>query len=313
MGATEQDAGLSFVVVVDEWETARRIVERLAAQTAADRIELVLVAPEGETIAVPPPLAARLARVVVARHSSFPLGAARAVGVRAATADVLVLGETHAFPAGDWAERVLASHAAGWTAVTPSIANANGPGVLGEVALLMDYGRFGPSRPRGRGARLPRTNASLARASVLGSERALEQALGPLASLPIPAAGVRHEPSARIDHLNVDRLLPWAHERYLAGRLVGGSRFAAFSLPRRLAYLLASPLVAGLIFARALRLVVRPVRSPALVGVIGLAALLQAAGEAVGYASGGLEAAERRMLSYELHKWRYARRAGPLA
>lgn len=299
--------GLSFVMVVDTWETARRVVERLAAQSAASRIEVVLVAPAASAAAIPPPLASAFAGVTVVEHPLCPIGAARAAGVRAAAGGVVVIGETHVFPEDDWAERVLAAHAGGWSAVTPAIVNANPGSVLSAAALHLDYGRFGPARPRLRGSALPRTNASLARAELLALGAQLEARLGPLAELPVPQGGVLHEPAARIAHLNVDRPLAWAHERYLAGRLVGGVRATTFSPLRRGLYALAAPLVAAVILVRAWRRLAQPgARAPAMIGALALAAALQAAGETVGYATGRLDDAERGMLPYELFKWRYA-------
>ena len=294
-------------MVVDAWETARRVMERLAAQSVAMRIEVVLVVPSAPDLAVPPALVSELGRVTVVEHSSHPVGVARAAGVRAAAGEIVVIGETHVFPDDDWAERVLAAHADGWSAVTPAVVNANPGSVLSAAALHLDYGLFGPERPRRRGRTLPRTNASLARGVLLAHGAELGARLGPLGQLPVPEGGVLHEPEARIAHLNVDRPLAWAHERYLGGRLVGGARATTFSPPRRALYALAMPLVAGVIFARANRRLVQPAaRTPTLIATLVLAAVLQAAGEAVGYATGRLDDAERAMLRYELFKWRYA-------
>ena len=298
---------LSFVMVADTWETARRVVEPLAAQSVASWIEVVLVAPSACDVGPPPALASALGRVTSVEHTLHPIGAARAAGARAAAGEIVVIGETHVFPENDWAERVLAAHADGWSAVTPSIVNANPGSVLSIAALHLDYGRFGPARPRTRGRVLPRTNASLVRSELLALGAELEARCGPLGQLPVPEGGVLHEPAARIAHLNVDHPLAWAHERYLSGRIVGGARAETFSPLRRALYALAAPLVAAVIFARALQLLERPAASqPALIAALALAATLQAAGECVGYATCRLADAERAMFEYEVFKWRYA-------
>ena len=302
------DPDLSFVMVVDTWDTARRAVERLVAQTVASRIELVLVGPSASSLTPPATVTSALCAVAVVEHALCPIGDARAAGVRASSAEVVVIGETHVFAEDDWAERLLAAHAEGWAAVTPAITNANPRSVLSAAALHLDYGRFGPKQPRAQGRALPRTNASLARGELMSFGANLEQRLGPLGGLPVPAGGVLHEPAARIGHLNVDRPLAWAHERYLTGRLVGGVRATSFTPLRRGMYALAAPLVAALIFVRAVRqLEGSSARSaPVLVAALALASVLQAVGETVGYATGRLDAAERGMLPYELFKWRYA-------
>jgi hypothetical protein len=116
--------------------------------------------------------------------------------------------------------------------------------------------------------------------------------------------GIYHAADAEILHLNVSRPASWLHERFLAGRLVGGSRAKRFGPGRRLAYALATPAIAVVLAARVLSAAGRPAPRVALLVVAG--ALIQAAGEAVGYLAGGFEGAERRMQPYELHKARYA-------
>jgi hypothetical protein len=293
-------------MVVDAWETARRVVEQLAAQSVARRIEVVLVVPSAQDLAVPPAIQAALGRVTLVEHSFHPVGIARAAGVMASGGEIVVIGETHVFLGQDWAERVFAAHAEGWSAVTPAVVNANPGSALSAAALHLDYGFFGPARPRGRGTTIPRTNASFARGALLARGDELAEQLGPLAQLPVPEEGVLHEPAIRVGHLNVDRPIAWAHERYLGGRLVGGARATTFSPLRRALYVLATPLIAGVIFARANRRLVDPAaRTPTLIALLALAAVLQAAGEAVGYGTGRLHHAERVMLRYELFKWRY--------
>ena len=300
---------LSFVMVADSWETARRVVAHLGSQTVAQAIEVVVVAASASDVVVPAAIGSELWGVTVVGHQLVPFAGSRAAGIRVASAEIVVIGETHVFPEADWAERLLAAHSDGWTAVTPAIVNANPGSTLGEAALHLDYGRFGPSRPRGRTNALPRTNASYARAGLLVLGGGLEASLGPLGRLPLPEGGAFHEPAARIAHLNVSRPLDWARERYLAGRLVGGTRFVGFSTRKRVAYALAAPFVAAVIFGRALRLLGRTAAPrPGLVAALALAAVLQAAGETRGYLTGRLDEAEHRMARYELFKWRYVDR-----
>ena len=120
------------------------------------------------------------------------------------------------------------------------------------------------------------------------------------------------EPGARIDHLNCARWGPWLGERYLGGRLLGGRRAARWSWPRRLVYLLGSPLIPALLVMR-LRPVLAAARRAGLLPPGTLAALfaggiVSAAGEMVSYLLGPSPDAEPRMTEYELHKVRYAAR-----
>ena len=77
-------------------------------------------------------------------HSIVPLGA-RAAGVRTARSPLVVVAETHAFPARDWAARLVDAHAREWVAVMPSVANANPRGALSWSAFIVDYGRWAPT------------------------------------------------------------------------------------------------------------------------------------------------------------------------
>ena len=79
------------------------------------------------------------------------LSRARAAGVRAASAPIVFVGETHCFPEPDMCSRLLA----GFTdeqcaAVVPAIVNANPKTALSWASYLTDYGGWGPGRISGR-------------------------------------------------------------------------------------------------------------------------------------------------------------------
>lgn len=310
---TTSTPALSYVVVVDEWKSIREVAARLEAQTIADGIELVLVCPHADRLALPDAAAPGLAGVRVCEHPLVPVAAARAAGIRAATGEAVVIGETHVSPAPGWAERLNAAHRQAWGAVTPRIGNAN-PSTLTWASLLLDYGGCAAERS-GEISRLPRNNVSVRRSLLLEYGDRLEAMLEPINDLDadLRARGVRlfHEAGAGLDHLNVRPLWPWLVERYLCGRLVGGTRALSWSRLRRLAYVALSPLIPVAIAGRAARLPgPAGVRARRVLPAVLVAAVAQALGEAVGYAAGGVRHAEERMLEYELHKFRYA---GPRA
>src|SRR3990170_2053323 len=97
----EQAPALSVILItVDHYQTIRRTVAYLRAQTARDRLELVLLAPSRQQ------LAADAAELREFRHLQIiELGRvtstahARAVGIRAALAPVIAFVEEHSFPA----------------------------------------------------------------------------------------------------------------------------------------------------------------------------------------------------------------------
>jgi hypothetical protein len=61
--------------------------------------------------------------------------------VRAASAPIIVLGETHAFPAPLWAEELIRIHDGRCLAVAPGMENGNPQTARSWSGFLMDYGR----------------------------------------------------------------------------------------------------------------------------------------------------------------------------
>jgi hypothetical protein len=91
--------------------------------------------------------------------SSFPyaqvlrsvnhLPEARAVGIRAASAPIVFIGETHAYPQPGWAEALFTAFEGPWAAVVPAIGNANPTSAASWASYLFDYGMWGPNRRSG--------------------------------------------------------------------------------------------------------------------------------------------------------------------
>lgn len=122
--------------------------------------------------------------------------------------------------------------------------------------------------------------------------------------------GVYLEPDAALSHLNITRWKQWLDERWVGGHLVARQRSRGWSLSRRLIYVLASPVIALVLFGRSWQPAWRTVRKFDLPVVILptmlLASTIQALGELVGYARlGNHVASEQRMTEYELHKVSY--------
>jgi len=96
---------LSVVIVTpDGYETIRKTMDHLRAQTARDRLEIVIVAPSVQQLDLPdggPPGFSRVSVVDVGEIHS--IARAYAAGIRQATAPVVVLSEDHSFPETGWA------------------------------------------------------------------------------------------------------------------------------------------------------------------------------------------------------------------
>jgi hypothetical protein len=296
---------LAFVVATDTYERIDDVVAHLRRQTVAADIELVIACPDREALALPEGAAPELARVTVVEQALLPLSRSRAAAIEAAGAELVYIGETHVFAEPEWAERLLAAHAAApAAAIVPLIANANPRSVLSRASLALDYGLWGRGEP-GRIARMPGSNVVLERSGLLARNGSLPELLQPerLAAYAGGRGGIFHAADARIRHLNVARPGAWLHERYLAGRLVGGWRAARWPFPRRLAYALAAPAISIVLASRVLP---AAGRHPAVVGLVFFGAAVQACGEAIGYLVGGVDDVERKMAEYEISKARYA-------
>jgi hypothetical protein len=304
---------LSYVLVTAEPATVRGVLAHLGRQTRAGAVELVLVAPREID-----PAAAELPRELggvraVRCPAPIELPVARALGVRAASAPVVFIGETHSFPEPEMVERLLAAFAEGWDAVVPAIVNANPRTGRSWAAFLLDYARWGPEAPPAELAEPLFYNAAFRRDALFALGEGLVDALSSIdrgAWEPLGAAGrrARFEPAARIRHLNVS--LPGAllRERLLCGLRLGRFRARRWGWPRRLAYATAAPLVPLVLAARVRRVVSRAVARGGLplstLPWLAIALAARAAGEGLGYLGAG-RSAEAAETEIELNRTRY--------
>ena len=91
---------ISVIVATDRYSTIRRVLRCLRSQTARSRMEVVIVMPAGarqddDDVSLDGEFAALRFVEIPTIH---PMPAARAAGIRAATAPIVFLGETHSFP-----------------------------------------------------------------------------------------------------------------------------------------------------------------------------------------------------------------------
>lgn len=307
-------AELSVVLITDHFRTIRPVIDRLREQTVRDRIEVVIVAPSARALELDESATAGLAAVrVVEVGSIFPMPPSRAAGVRATTAPVVFLGETHSYGGPGFAAEILDAHRGPWDAVIPGLDNANPGTALSWAAFLADYGYWHALLPAGEVGSGPTWNVAYKREALLALGGDLEKALSAGDHLweAFRAAGRTwfHAPTAPLTHVNVSRPGSWAHERFLAGTMIARNRNARWSLARRVAYAVASPLIPFVLLAR-LGPSFRAVRAAGLIPRGTTAALvagvfLRTAGEALGYLRGVGARQEAQMEEYELHKLKY--------
>lgn len=108
-------ARLSVIVATDEYRTIRYLIARLGEQTIRDQLEVVVVSLTGRPVDVDTSDVESFAACrLVELGRPVTLWQARAAGVRIATAPIVQIAETHAFPLGpDWAARVVAAETSG--------------------------------------------------------------------------------------------------------------------------------------------------------------------------------------------------------
>jgi GT2 family glycosyltransferase len=299
---------LSVVLAAaDGYDSVRRTVAHLRAQTARDRIELVLVLPPGGAAAD----AAGLADFPWLKLVECPpgsVGGANAAGVRQASAPVVVLAEDHCFPEPAWAEALLQAHREDWVAVGPVVRNANPATAVSWADFFIGYGPWMPPADRREADFLPGHNCSYKRAVLLGYAAGLAEMLEAETVLhwDLRRRGLRLllEPAAVVAHTNFSLWRSWLPVQYYAGRLFAGSRARGMPGWKRLLYVVGAPLIPLVRLARIARQAVRARLSGRfLASLHALAAglALDGLGQFMGYLAGA-GAARERVARYEYRR-----------
>jgi hypothetical protein len=313
-----QTPRLSVVLATDGYETIRPVIAALGRQHAQHTIEPVIVLPSSAAASIrAEELTPFAGAQIVPIDARFHLASARAAGVRAATAPVVFIGETHTYPQPGWAESLLAAFGDGFAAVVPAIDNANPNGPLSWAAYLFDYGRWGSSRAPGEMRDPLMYNTAYRRSILLALDGDLSRMLDPSEEwmwTQLHAAGHRaiFAPAARILHLNVGHARAFLVEKFCAGAALGMRRAARWPWHRRLFYIIASPLIPVVLLARVLPAARRVglARLPAAtVPALVVAAVAKAAGELAGYLGIQAPALDACLQEIEVNKVRYAGRA----
>lgn len=302
---------LSVILGTDNYARIEHVVASLAKQTIAREIELVIVATDPRDIHAHIDQASGFRNVqILPTHTLVPQSAARAIGVRAATAAFVFIAETHAFPDEQLAAKMVGILSGEWDVGVPGFRNSNPGNALSWAAFLSDYGAWADTLPAGEIQRTPSHDVGFRKSVLLEFGDRLENALnfGDDLYLGLQARGHRafFEPSAGIQHVNINRFRAWVHERFVCGVLIGSYRSENWSLPRRLLYACASPLIPFVVLARVhsgIRETGRKQKLPAgthLAIVTGT--FLKAAGEFRGYLLGAGASSELHMTSFEVRK-----------
>jgi hypothetical protein len=305
---------VSYVLATDRFETVREVVRAVAGQTVKSGIELVLVCPSQHELGLEPDAVDGIGDVrVIEVGTLVPLSHPRAAGIHAASAPIVFVGETHSFPEPSCLETLLAAHREGhYAVVMPAIVNGNPERASSWANLMVTYRLWLAPAERGEVEDVSTYNGCFRRELLVAYgdrlPEMLEYGSGLDRELKAQGYSLLLEPAATLQHLNVASIAAWLPDRFLGARIWGAARGRRWSLARRLAYALASPLIPLLLIARVLRSrqwADHRSSMPAgtLPGVV-LSALAIGIGEAAGYLIGS-GSAPRRVAKYELHRDRY--------
>jgi len=267
----------------------------LRAQTARERIELVVVTPSRQRLG---PLPVDMGGLHDCRVLEVPsvtsCAAANTAGVRAASAPIVALVEDHSFPAPDWAAALLEAHDGPWTAVGPAVVNANPASLAGWSDFVLGYGPWMEPVQAGPQPFLPGHNCSYKRDALLALGDELEAMLEAETVLHFRLAaqgkGLYLEPRACVAHLNLSRWPASLRVRFHSGRVYAAALRNGWSAPRKAAYAVASPLIPFVRFAHCLRQMRVPGRRGlvpwAAVPGLTLSLLCDGAGQVAGHVAG---------------------------
>jgi GT2 family glycosyltransferase len=321
---------LSIVLVVGQRRNrAARALASLLAQLPDANLEVLLLDCAAPGAAPPLPGSDHPAVRSVPLPPATLFGAAKAAGVRLATAPVVAFLEEHCEVAPGWAAALLAAHRGPWAGVGAEVHEvdaervrpgrsdlrqpraAGRPTATSRMVALMNYHPWLPPARRAEHDMLPGNNASFKRDLLLAYGDRLDDLLRAEIVLHTQLRRDGHrlllEPDAKLAHLNDTRFASTCRGFYLFHRCYGPIRAREFgwTAARRLLYVAATPAIPLYFLVRLLVVLGR--RRPRLLGaaLAGTPRMLgaQLAG-AIGQAAGllfGIGDAETRFTAYELN------------
>jgi len=304
-----------ILVTADRFDPLRKTVRAFAAQTVANRLELLIVCPAEDALELPKEEVKGFHSVrVISVGSLDKTSRGRAEAVRFARAPVVALAEDHAYPESGYAEALINRHREPWAAVGPVLINAN-PGLVSWVAIIGTYGRWVEPVPAGVMDDIPGHNSSWKRSLLLEYGSDLEHMLPAPTNLnwDLQARGYQLylEPAARVRHIQVSRFWPCLVEHINVARLFPARRSVNWPWYKRLFYIGGMPVLLGRTLRGWLRHFQRiePARRALIKAwpILILFTLTWGVGEILGYAF-GIGHAEEDTVVFDTDRSRYVNR-----
>ena len=169
---------LSAVVVIGDCrERSQRCVDALYQQTAAHKMEIVIVdlgAEAHTTIKTQ----GKITTTMIQLSRDVSWAAARKAGIERTLGSIIAFIEDHAVPESDWACSVIEAHQGPWAAVGYAFTNANPDTYISRASLIADYALWMDPLPSGPAGHLPGNNVSYKRDILLALGDRLGEDLG---------------------------------------------------------------------------------------------------------------------------------------
>lgn len=302
---------MSVVLVTpDHYNTIRKTIKHLRAQTVRDKLEIVIVAPSADRLGLDDSELKDFLHFRVVEVGEIKLVAqAKAIAVQKAHAPIVVFGEDHSYPDPEWAAALIAAHLQGFAAVGPAMENANPNTMVSWAGMFMGFGPYFQPPSAGVADGLPWHNISYKRQVLLdyGDKLASMIVVEGVLLDELRAKGHRIylEPAAKTNHVNISLLSSWVRQAFWGGWLFAAvrAREKRWSLWRRLLYIGGAPLIPLVRLRRTLKEIHRTGKQTELMPRI-LPALISglvphAIGELAGYTF-GLGNAELHYSYYEM-------------
>ncbi|MEO0631750.1 MAG: glycosyltransferase, partial [Planctomycetota bacterium] len=241
------------LVTIDRFATLSKVVELLRRQTTADRVQLLIVAPDESTLSDLDDEVresfADITAVVVGPITDIDMASAEAVPH--ARAPFVAFLEDHAFPDSDWAERIVETFRSQRCAgVGTAIENANPGTVLSWANMLVSYGSWIAAEHPGATTNVSRHNVAF-RTDVLRGEYGddlpsmMGRDGGLLSDLLRRGHGYALQPATCVRHVNPSTWRSTIELRLGSGRLFASSRMRRekWSPAKRWMYIIGGPAI----------------------------------------------------------------------
>lgn len=307
----------AIVVIPDTYVSVARTVEKLYTQTVVSQIEIIFVHPPEARGTIPRSALQNFHSIQTREMQTIAFAPAMAEGVRHAQAPIIAFTEDHAFPAPNWAERLIAAHTQPYAVVGPAMRCGNPHSFVSLADFYIGYGKWAEPIDSGIQDFLMGHNATYKRALLMEYDARLEEMLDAETILQYDLGRRGYpfwlEATTYTEHLNYEDARFWVRYMVYYGRVFAALRAESWSLPKRALYVVAAPLIPFIRFIRVRRDVLRAKfvfgKRWRLYGVILAGLALDATGQGFGYAF-GRGTISSHQIEFEFHRERHLNSSG---